>query len=637
MYKSNSAEVYSFYNSFDSIAELFKSIQSDKLEILQAYLKVISRYRVEKLIKGSQGGYLYRGAIFNLEDDCLNYCIESITGREEQVTEKELKERVKINTAVMISIAESTLLEIKYAIYIMASGNTNEYANENYPILGYALDLRSRSVKREVEVCMSLLFQLNGANIAIPKFLVDYYNSDLMPWYRKKCVAEKLVKLGISEEVAIDIMSSKLKLVEIANEIIQESGDAELQDRIARLILLFYNTYNRVTGNGKRDINYLANISMKEVFHTHAKMGDRLATKTEVKLKVAGIFKKEKYFLDSDKRDKLLWLVYYSTGDRKYLKSLGKIRSMYAEFDDKENITSLSGYNILEEAFRYLSSPEFMKHDSADLLEGRNEIEYLDTAEDEIKDMGLVEKLQAVVEYCSKSKNEYDKLAYQIAKGSLEKRNAALSVKQLKVINIAYEKHSKVSNSDIALYKEAEQIIKSLTNLHKYRSIDFMYKFISDIKKYKKCSPKQLEVLKSELLVYSNTDEYEIDGQDTDIDLDKYMGNEKTAELDRLIAKERGESSDEIDDQDDEEYDLDSIGDSEMEEESDLFDEDFDDSSIDLDELEDSLKEKYRSSKTKNVADIGLEESSMYEEVVKNRRNRRAPLLKEIDTSKLIF
>lgn len=505
-------ELQEFYSGFKDEKSLFKELNNEQLTVCRKYFTQITKYKAES-IEGKPlalNGYEYVSAICNLNETikCINkqketessyvgYIVKKLSTNEELRVTSDMLDTLMSGRNMMIkSIADSTLIELKYITYISTIGSTDDYIRDKTRRLALALD-----DKTITDRFIGMYKDFYMAYLPLPQYLVDRFNQKVDVQYQKNTF-ERCTKAFTKDISSVTLYNNAI--TDYGRMIIVNSHDHLEQLRYAELIVNYSKAYIKISRHEKIDLMLFVKAGMQRVYYVHAANGDRLATKNEQKLLVSACFKKDIYFIPEDKLNLIKVFVWAHTGKFELLRSAGYPVNDYLgrKVEARECYKILFDSAILEaleQSIKYLTSNEFLQNDVNDLAKGLKPIQYLESAEDEIKDLGLKVKLEKVKKECANSTNSYYKMAYDIAFKALKFNDMVLSVKQMNVINKMYETLvSDKDNSNNKFSDELMEMINAITEYNRYKRGTFMYKLIDGIVSHKRCSEKQYNIIEVE-------------------------------------------------------------------------------------------------------------------------------------------
>lgn len=532
MYYVNRVELQEFYSMFKNDEELFKNLKSEQLDVCREYFKQITKYKAET-IEGKSlviNGTEYMYAICNLTSkvECesldgqvelcyIAYVIRDLSTDKERVVTGEVVDKLMSGRNMMIkSLAENTLSELKYVTYISITDNVVEYVKDNYKRIAFVLE-----DKTVVDKYKNLYQEFYNVYLPLPSYLIDRFNKKLDIQYQTNVFDRQLTSL--TKDIKT-LKSSEHALTDFGKTVIVNTGNEDERLNYARLVVRYHNAYLKVSNHGKIDMMLFIKAGMQKVYYVHAPNGDRLATKKEKNLLVSACFKKNVYFIPEEKLNLIKVFVWAHTGKFELLTSAGYDISKYAN----NNVVTSSSYEILFNdeflealitSIKYMESDEFLHNDVKDLAKGLKAIEYLESAEDEIQDLGLKVKLETIRKECARTSNDFLKMAYDIAYKALKYNNLVLSVKQMNVVNKAYETLvSEKNNPNNKFSSELVEMINTIVDYNRYKKGTFMYKLINSIMENKRCSLKQYGIIEAEYDKIKSIVNCEVDEIGEDID-----------------------------------------------------------------------------------------------------------------------
>lgn len=506
--EKDSAGLYSVYSSI-GLRNLISKLNKEQCKLVLSYIGKITKYRMNTI--GYPGmEYILSDCIINVDDESIEYILTSkFSGEEIKINSQKLHETAGGIGTIIDSYANEALREAKYVAYINYNDSYSEYVNKNYPFISDVFT--NMLAYGDIEL---LIKEFVDNKLVLPKLLKDYFNTNLKERYFKEKYERSIKEILNNSESELNPMYSNQNIwfIQKMREKIQLETDSIKRLELAARQVAFVDLYDGLSGHGKIDLNIMAKASKQDVYWMHAKNGDRLATVNEKKQYVPGIFKKEVFFIDPEKREKLLYFVWACYKDSRWIKK-------FSSFDENTDITSNEVWLILSEAIKYLRSSDFLKVDILELKKGLHEIKYLRKADDEVENTGEKNKLKEVYKAYKDRTDSYAKLVSDIARKAL-KYNTVLSEKQMNVINKAYDS---VINTDDSYNKFDAQVlarIQEILNFFDFKKTDFKYKVLTQVKDKKVCSLKQLELINEWYDEYKEKKSSVISVDEIDDDLD---------------------------------------------------------------------------------------------------------------------
>ena len=482
--EKDSAGLYGVYSSI-GLKGLLDKLNNEQCKLILSYIGKITKYRMTTV--GYPGmDYMLSDCTIDLDTEKLKYIlVHKLNGSEIVVDKEQLHNMAGGIGTIIDSYATEALESIKYVAYIVYNDSYGEYVTDHYPFIeDVFVDMLAYD---ELEL---LVKSFIDNKLILPKFLRDYFNSNIRDRYLKEKY-EKSIRaiLNSGKNTVVNEMyyNKDIWFIKSMREKIQSENDKVKVLELAARQVAFVDLYDGLSGHGKIDLNVMAKASKQDVYWMHAKNGDRIATVAEKKQYVSGIFKKEIYFLEPEKREKLLYFVWACYKDSKWIKK-------FSTFDNNTDVTSDEVWMVLADAVKYLRSSEFLKVDILELKKGLIEIKYLKHADDEVINKGESNKLKQVYNAFKDRTDSYSKMVADISKKAL-KYNTVLSEKQMNVINKAYDS---IINTDDTYNKFNAQVlvkIQEILSFFDFKKTDFKYKLLTQVKDKKVCSIKQLDLI----------------------------------------------------------------------------------------------------------------------------------------------
>ena len=493
--------------------EIIAKLTSNQLKLIAKYNKWVSAVRYKEIMATSKIG---NDSLFCGITNSLDYS-EKVENIECEV--KDSKGNVSTVKLADIGANESEiklvsnilnmlLTEVDYLCYIKDNNYTDKFEAKRYDKLGEVLDELWDSSRGNEESAVAYCFYFKTAKLPLTMVLVDYYRNELYELYEQKIVdniADSVrVEYNCSQEFMDSIRKSNLYILELINSYLRDDIETEKKRAVLKLAIKFKATYDKLSNGGKTDFVRLVNASKQTAYYVTTALGERLATKNEIKSIVSGVYKKDTYFLPKEKREKLLLFGWCVTGDEKYYNQ-SNVDRYRKEFDRIEKL-----YEEIWNSLTWLASDEFLTEDLKELAKGLKEIDYPDVADDEIKEGSLVSMLKYIQEN-GEDTTRYGQIALDIAEKCIKYKTYDISEKQYYIVKIVYDqlvgketpKENKygetLKNGKPNLFND--ELFAKISKIAKHKSFKrdgFVAKVIGSVVRYKKCSEKQYNVLMEE-------------------------------------------------------------------------------------------------------------------------------------------
>ena len=511
----HSRQFMDYCSGFTDREEMFSKLNTSKLKVMQNYYKWSSSVNYKKVRATCKIGNDYK--FCGLSNDIVGMSQLSCLLEDSNQNIKEIKfddldtiGASETEKRIINNISDEVIAELEYMCYIIDNDLTSEFEHDNYSKLRLMLDKMYDSENREEDgfyYCHNTLM----VGLPLPQKLIEYYNKELVGLYNDAINRDALENILTEYSYPDDkkkligsIMSgSGAHLLGIIRSYISTEDDMEKRKAMLRLAIKFQVVYWRLSNNGKTDFTRLVDASKQTAFYITTALGERLATKKELKSLVSGVYKKDTYYLSKEKRNMLLLFGWAITGNDDYYVMSGADRHG-GDFERVE-----SNYKYIWESLVWLGSDEFITTDIKELSKGLKNIQYPDKAEDEVKDGSLVDMLR----YISKNASEdtrYEKIALDIAQKCIRYKNYYISEKQLYIVNKVYagltgkemdaEKvNATLKNGKPNLY--SDELIENMREIVRhplFNKNSFPAKIIDSVVRFKKCSEKQYAVIDEE-------------------------------------------------------------------------------------------------------------------------------------------
>ena len=464
---------------------LLRELNSVQKQLCENY---VARYIIDRI---NTIGYYNADYILtevHLEDSNVSFTVKSsITGETKVVSGPILRDYLPNGLgSLALSCADDLVSDILYVAYINHIKAFDEYVNNECM---YARDLVNVVKAVNTDEIAIYSFWMNA--LVLPKRLRDYLETKLKFRYFNEVLVDNIKKVLNVSEVDTNFLemckTNNVKFIKDIRKKLISVTDPDMRFEIAGRLVTFTELYDGLSNHGAIDLNIMANASLKKAVYVHAPNGDRLATLRERSSCVKELFKKDIYFLAPDKREKLLYFVWACYGNDNLISKFSKLKS--------SDITSNEVWEVLFPAIQYLRSSEFLKVDILKLQEGLKEIQYPESAEDEIDNKDFREMLEKTYNGYRDRRDSYSVMIQDICRKAL-KKNRILSDKQISVVKKAYE--SLIKNEDNTYNKydsSIEEKIKELLDFYDYDSKSFNYKILTQVLANKRCSIKQLNII----------------------------------------------------------------------------------------------------------------------------------------------
>ena len=493
--------------------EIITKLTSNQLKLIAKYNKWVSAVRYKEIMATSKIG---NDSLFCGITNSLDYSEKAENIECEVKDSKGNVSTVKLadiganesEIKLVSNILNMLLTEVDYLCYIKDNNYTDKFEAKRYDKLGEVLDELWDSSRGNEESAVAYCFYFKTAKLPLTMVLVDYYKNELYELYEQKIVdniADSVrVEYNCSQEFMDSIRKSNLYILELINSYLRDDIETEKKRAVIKLAIKFKATYDKLSNGGKTDFVRLVDASKQTAYYVTTALGERLATKNEIKSIVSGVYKKDFYYLSNEKRSKLLLFGWCVTGDEKYYMQ-SNVNRYKKEFDRIEKL-----YEEIWNSLTWLASDEFLTEDLKELAKGLKEIDYPDVADDEIKEGSLVSMLKYIQEN-GEDTTRYGQIALDIAEKCIKYKNYDISEKQYYIVKIVYdqlvEKETPKENNYGETLKNGkpnlfnDELFAKISKIAKHKSFKrdgFVAKVIGSVVRYKKCSEKQYKVLMEE-------------------------------------------------------------------------------------------------------------------------------------------
>lgn len=493
--------------------EIIAKLTSNQLKLIAKYNKWVSAVRYKEIMATSKIG---NDSLFCGITNSLDYSEKAENIECEVKDSKGNVSTVKLadiganesEIKLVSNILNMLLTEVDYLCYIKDNNYTDKFEAKRYDKLGEVLDELWDSSRGNEESAVAYCFYFKTAKLPLTMVLVDYYRNELYELYEQKIVdniADSVrVEYNCSQEFMDSIRKSNLYILELINSYLRDDIETEKKRAVLKLAIKFKATYDKLSNGGKTDFVRLVDASKQTAYYVTTALGERLATKNEIKSIVSGVYKKDFYYLSNEKRSKLLLFGWCVTGDEKYYMQ-SNVNRYKKEFDRIEKL-----YEEIWNSLTWLASDEFLTEDLKELAKGLKEIDYPDVADDEIKEGSLVSMLKYIQEN-GEDTTRYGQIALDIAEKCIKYKTYDISEKQYYIVKIVYDqlvgketpKENKygetLKNGKPNLFND--ELFDKISKIAKHKSFKrdgFVAKVIGSVVRYKKCSEKQYNVLMEE-------------------------------------------------------------------------------------------------------------------------------------------
>ena len=493
--------------------EIITKLTSNQLKLIAKYNKWVSAVRYKEIMATSKIG---NDSLFCGITNSLDYSEKAENIECEVKDSKGNVSTVKLadiganesEIKLVSNILNMLLTEVDYLCYIKDNNYTDKFEAKRYDKLGEVLDELWDSSRGNEESAVAYCFYFKTAKLPLTMVLVDYYRNELYELYEQKIVdniADSVrVEYNCSQEFMDSIRKSNLYILELINSYLRDDIETEKKRAVIKLAIKFKATYDKLSNGGKTDFVRLVDASKQTAYYVTTALGERLATKNEIKSIVSGVYKKDFYYLSNEKRSKLLLFGWCVTGDEKYYMQ-SNVDRYRKEFDRLEKL-----YEEIWNSLTWLASDEFLTEDLKELAKGLKEIDYPDVADDEIKEGSLVSMLKYIQEN-GEDTTRYGQIALDIAEKCIKYKNYDISEKQYYIVKIVYDqlvgKETPKENNYGETLKNGkpnlfnDELFAKISKIAKHKSFKrdgFVAKVIGSVVRYKKCSEKQYNVLMEE-------------------------------------------------------------------------------------------------------------------------------------------
>jgi len=493
--------------------EIIAKLTSNQLKLIAKYNKWVSAVRYKEIMATSKIG---NDSLFCGITNSLDYSEKAENIECEVKDSKGNVSTVKLadiganesEIKLVSNILNMLLTEVDYLCYIKDNNYTDKFEAKRYDKLGEVLDELWDSSRGNEESAVAYCFYFKTAKLPLTMVLVDYYRNELYELYEQKIVdniADSVrVEYNCSQEFMDSIRKSNLYILELINSYLRDDIETEKKRAVLKLAIKFKATYDKLSNGGKTDFVRLVDASKQTAYYVTTALGERLATKNEIKSIVSGVYKKDFYYLSNEKRSKLLLFGWCVTGDEKYYMQ-SNVDRYRKEFDRLEKL-----YEEIWNSLTWLASDEFLTEDLKELAKGLKEIDYPDVADDEIKEGSLVSMLKYIQEN-GEDTTRYGQIALDIAEKCIKYKTYDISEKQYYIVKIVYdqlvEKETPKENNYGETLKNGkpnlfnDELFAKISKIAKHKSFKrdgFVAKVIGSVVRYKKCSEKQYNVLMEE-------------------------------------------------------------------------------------------------------------------------------------------
>ena len=493
--------------------EIIDKLTSNQLKLIAKYNKWVSAVRYKEIMATSKIG---NDSLFCGITNSLDYSEKAENIECEVKDSKGNVSTVKLadiganesEIKLVSNILNMLLTEVDYLCYIKDNNYTDKFEAKRYDKLGEVLDELWDSSRGNEESAVAYCFYFKTAKLPLTMVLVDYYRNELYELYEQKIVdniADSVrVEYNCSQEFMDSIRKSNLYILELINSYLRDDIETEKKRAVLKLAIKFKATYDKLSNGGKTDFVRLVDASKQTAYYVTTALGERLATKNEIKSIVSGVYKKDFYYLSNEKRSKLLLFGWCVTGDEKYYMQ-SNVDRYRKEFDRLEKL-----YEEIWNSLTWLASDEFLTEDLKELAKGLKEIDYPDVADDEIKEGSLVSMLKYIQEN-GEDTTRYGQIALDIAEKCIKYKTYDISEKQYYIVKIVYDqlvgKETPKENNYGETLKNGkpnlfnDELFAKISKIAKHKSFKrdgFVAKVIGSVVRYKKCSEKQYNVLMEE-------------------------------------------------------------------------------------------------------------------------------------------
>ena len=178
--EKDSAGLYGVYSSI-GLKGLLGKLNNEQCKLILSYIGKITKYRMTTV--GYPGmDYMLSDCTIDLDTEKLKYIlVHKMNGSEIVVDKEQLHNMAGGIGTIIDSYATEALESIKYVAYIVYNDSYGEYVTDHYPFIeDVFVDMLAYD---ELEL---LVKSFIDNKLILPKFLRDYFNSNIRDRYLKE-------------------------------------------------------------------------------------------------------------------------------------------------------------------------------------------------------------------------------------------------------------------------------------------------------------------------------------------------------------------------------------------------------------------------------------------------------------------
>lgn len=496
--------------------EIIAKLTSNQLKLIAKYNKWASAMRYREIMATSKIGNdsVFCGIVnslkFNDRAESTECEVKKSNGDVVIVTLDRLTDIGASESEIKLvgNILNMITTEVEYLCYIKYNNYTDKFEARKYDKLGDVLNELWDSSRSNEESAVSYCFYFKNAKLPLTMILVNYYKNELYEMYEQKIVdniAESVMnEYNCSKEFMDSMRKSNLYIIDSIRSYLRDTKELDKKIAMMKLAVKFKSIYDKLSNSGKTDFIRLIEASKQTAYYVTTALGERLATKNEIKSIVSGVYKKDFYYTTKENRGRLLLFGWCITGDEKYYRQ-SNVDRYTSQFERLEKL-----YEDIWNTMTWLGSEEFISETLKELANGLKEIEYPDKADDEIKDGSLVSMLKHIKENGDDT-TRYGQIALDVAEKCIKYKRYDLSEKQYYIVNAVYDQ---LMGKDKPKYKKPDEtlkdgkpnlfddsLFKKIAEMAKHKLFNrnsFPAQIMDSVLKYRKCSEKQYNIIVDE-------------------------------------------------------------------------------------------------------------------------------------------
>lgn len=512
----------------------FENMDNNQIKAIQHYFRHMTYLRVSELLYKNnvyvdqtkiEANWKFDGSILNIGSykirisnnktpKYLCAIVDDTAGTKKIVKNDDLISLMGVTNTLMreiYSIQLDVLRELKEIEFIRLTDKTQVYSNIHYPklkdIIKHYYGKLDFYFTPELNLIMAefIVSKLPFTEGMINKYKEVYAKYIEDTTGKKYCEDTALINPTVAEQITLSNTTTSLKCylnVAIHEILTRGNSDRELSIKNKESLVRLVDKLNKaqvILDGMNFSITKLLDLAVQEIIYIRARLGDRVATKSEIENGAPGIMPKETVIISEECYKMLNAINWCITGKREYAK---KISDDIADIDVDIDIIFKAAKIINSAVDWIIDTTTFLKDIKpiTDIITTGHYV-YPDDAPDEVEQFVPIKDVITLILRVGKKNSSNNtvaiatKIALQISKG----RQVKLSGKQLYILRCAYEiltgkpaekpKENKIKTMSERLLND-RQLGKVDKNLFAFKIIDSVSKF-----DYTKVSEKQANII----------------------------------------------------------------------------------------------------------------------------------------------